>query len=746
MNQRQKDMQTVNGVRRSVRLQQLKEKNSSSSSFLSSPISLNVGKMNNILNKTVKNTKDTKNKKRKATKISKGKEEDYEDIDNPVEKKEKINWKNWYAATCTKNYLLKDAFLDTLQVKSSAVIKSDPDFSKHIAKSIEYGNRTDNFTATLLQHGKLFERKIINLLKNEVGKDKVSDKKDLFVDIQGDSCPRSEQKYLDTLSAIREGVPFITQAVLRNYEDQTYGVADLLVRSDYLNSFLDVPALTPQEVSTPAPLLQSLPSNKRLFPKNNTSSKKTKVSRPKGRVKNARTQVRAPSYHYVVVDIKYKTLMLRSDGIHLRNDNILKAYKSQLWIYNNALGKIQGYTPPYAFILGSKWKYTSCNINYEGNSCFNKLARIDYAGLDFKYIQETQNAIQWLKDLKREGDTWDLSKYPLPRKELYPNMCNSYDYPYHEIKKAFAEKHKDLTLIRNVGVKQRDHAFSHGVYSWDDPNCTTETLGLKGKTAKIIAPILEVNHSLTHDIIPKKISTNYGDWKIIPNSKNNIVEIFVDFEMTCPVFTEFEDLPHNYNVGKIFMIGAGYLHPSSKKWIFHKFVANSLTDSEEYRICKEFSNFLSSFNVKNKNRQIKCYHWSNAECSTWDRAMRKLTAHQKKYITLFSEKSQKGERVWVDLLKVFLEGGIAVKGVLNYGLKNIAKAFHKLGFISTIWGESECADGADAAVNVYRAYLESQHTNTLLSQHPILQDIAIYNEVDVKVLQEILYYLRKFHT
>lgn len=743
-------MQTINGLRRSVRLQELKNvKNisQSSSSPLPSPSSsLHIGKMNKISS----SSKDKKNPKPKGKKRKSSKSKEENDQQSNGNKKSKINWDEFIPATGLKNYIMKDGFLDTLQIKSSAVIKSDPDFSKYIAKSIEYSNKTDNFTATLLQHGKLFEQKIINLMKTEVGQNN-------FVDIQGDSCPRSEQKYLDTLTAIREGVPFITQAILRNYEDQTYGVADLLIRSDYLNNFLDVPALSPQEASTPAPLISSIPSSKTRKNTRNTKGKKIKNARAKARVKPlARATASASNspYHYVVVDIKYKTLILRSDGIHLRNDNILKAYKSQLWIYNNALGKIQGYTPPYAFILGSKWKYTSCGINHEGNSCFHKLARIDYSDLDAKYIEESKNAVQWLKDLKREGDKWDLSQYPLPRKELYPNMCNSYDYPYHEIKKAFAEKHKDLTLIRNVGVKHRENAFQHGVYTWDDPKCSVEVLGLKGKTAKIVQPILTVNSSdSTREIIPKKILSNYGNWKSVPSQKSKIVEVFVDFEMTCPVFTDFADLPNNFNVGKIFMIGAGYIQPTTNKWIFRKFIANSLTDAEEYRICKEFSDFLSSLSLplsaKNRNkRKVKCYHWSSAECSTWDRAMRKLTASQKKHVDVFENKNvKKGKNVeWVDLLKVFLEGGVAVKGVLNYGLKNIAKAFHRLGFIQTTWGESECADGADAAVNVYRAHMECQYTQSPLSQHPILQDIAVYNEVDVKVLQEILYYLRKHHT
>jgi len=104
-------------------------------------------------------------------------------------------------------------------------------------------------------------------------------------------------------------------------------VADILIRSDWINKFLDVNALSEKEMFVSAPELKNPMKNSRRF--------------RKSRNKNVR-------YHYVVIDIKYKTLPLRSDGVHLRNDANLKAYKSQLWIYTQALGKIQGYYPPYA--------------------------------------------------------------------------------------------------------------------------------------------------------------------------------------------------------------------------------------------------------------------------------------------------------------------------------------------------------------------------------------------------------------
>ena len=118
---------------------------------------------------------------------------------------------------------------------------------------------------------------------------------------------------------MKQGVPIIHSAPLSNKKNKTYGIADLLVRSDYLNQLVDVP-----------------------------------IDLPDGRATKLNTD-----YYYVVIDIKYQTLKLKSDGLHLLNNNSIRAYKAQTWIYNQALGNIQGYTPSCAYILGRRWNYTS---------------------------------------------------------------------------------------------------------------------------------------------------------------------------------------------------------------------------------------------------------------------------------------------------------------------------------------------------------------------------------------------------
>jgi hypothetical protein len=306
----------------------------------------------------------------------------------------------------------------------------------------------------------------------------------------------------------------------------------------------------------------------------------------------------------------------------------------------------------------------------------------------------------------------------------------------------FAEQNDDLTLLWYVGPKQRRIAHNNGIYSWKDPKCTSEALGMSGNfRPKVLSRILEANHSETNTIIPKNIENNMYDWAT-PE-----MEIFVDFETTCSVFSEQDSLPIQNGASLIFLIGAGYIDPKTKKWVYLKFLADNLTLNEETRICREFSNWVKKLQGKN---QVKLWHWSHAEPSFWNRAYRRQPQKKRRINRRLANQlglsEIQNDFKWCDLLKIFLREPIGVKGCLNYSLKTIAKTFYQHGFIKTVWDStSSTADGADVAVEAYRADLECKKTGTRFSEHPLAEDIVRYNEVDCKVLQEILDYLRTNH-
>ena len=584
-------------------------------------------------------------------------------------RKEDIDWNQWVAATLTRNYLLEDGILDLLQIQGSALTKTKVDYQDKFIKII--GSNPDNFIAAIMEQGIKFEKKVVQHLINKLGRKNV-------INIGGDTNPRSEAKYLETLQAMKDGYKVIYQGIVRNYRNKTYGIPDLLIRSDILEEIFELTPVVPDIV------------------------------------------------HYVVVDIKCKTLHLAADGIHLRNDGPIKAYKAQLCVYNQALGLMQGYTPNTAFILGWKWKYTQqrCGIikEYHGDNCFERLGHINYSNYDKTFIERTEKAVEWIRDVRQNAHTWDLTKLPLPREELYPNMCNPHDYPYGKIKRAFAEDIEEISLMWKCGTKHRKAAHAKGIYSWKDPRITPELLGIGGDfTSGVVHRILEVHHS-PQNILPKVIQNNFGNWK-----QPQKYEFFVDFEMTCSVFSDFDDITNDGTPSLIFMIGVGYVKEG--KWKYRSFTVDRLDTESEMAICRQFVEYMHKVSNGMWNN---IYHWSPAEASAWNRA--------------FVRDGNWCYLNWVDMLKIFHTEPIGVKGCLNFGLKNIAKAFHKFGYIQSTWDEGgSCVDGADAAVGAYKVDRETRRNGTLFKNHPLIQEIIKYNEIDCKVLQEILDYLRKNH-
>ena len=68
-------------------------------------------------------------------------------------------------------------------------------------------------------------------------------------------------------------------------------------------------------------------------------------------------------------------------------------------IYTNALGKLQGYTPPKAYILGRKWNYVSGGMYFSGNGWFDRLGVIDFEKVDKMYHQKTDQAVEYFDPL-----------------------------------------------------------------------------------------------------------------------------------------------------------------------------------------------------------------------------------------------------------------------------------------------------------------------------------------------------------
>lgn len=532
-------------------------------------------------------------------------------------------------------------------------------------------NKRDEFFSFILDRGNEFEKRVVEYInEHKLPVVSVSDK------ITTSSCKK-------TIKLMKEGVPIIHSAPFKNSKLHTKGIIDLLVRSDKLGYIV----------------------RKNPLPANLQTHRAPKLN---------------GNYHYVVIDIKFSTLMLRADGIHLLNSDNIPAYKGQTLIYNQAIGEIQGYQSNFAYILGRRWKYTRKGITMSSYDCFDKLGVIDFDGVDSEYIIRTQQAMEWLRQLQRYGNNWTTN--PPSREELYPNMCVD-SGEWNNDKKEIAREIGDITEIWYCGTKHRENAFRNGITTWRDPSCNSKIMGIHGKRAPVIDAILDINRQDVDTILPKKIVTNLHSWREPVN------EVFVDFETFCDVFADFDHLPTQQKTNTIFMIGVYY--KNNDTWTYRNFITDSPTIEGEYCIMDQFIKFMIELN------RPKMWYW-HAEKSIWN------TAENRQISNIFDYRLDNIVRnwdhlKWCDLAEIFREEPIVIKNCFSFGLKEVARALHSHGAIlSKI--ESQCDSGLVASVNAWNAYQMTDPVNS-----DIIKDIALYNQFDVKVLWEIINYLRNNH-
>ncbi len=508
-----------------------------------------------------------------------------------------------------------------------------------------------------------------------------------------------------TFEKMKEGVPIITQAMLYNYENKTFGVADILVRSDWINYIFNNNVLDHQEEIYKAPYLEG-------------------------------------DYHYRVIDIKWTTVELCANGKLIRNNQRFPAYKGQLAIYNAALGILQGYTPNKAYIMAKSWKYSAERVNYTGYNCFDLLGEIDYENFDKDYLEKTADAVHWVRNVRYNGREWTCVPPSVP--ELYPNMCNRYDNPYHKVKKEIASKIQELTEIWMIGTKNRNIAHDKGIFKWSDENCNSKNIGINGKkVAPIVDKIIDINRTIDGPLIkPDVISNNYNDWQ----TKKDI-EFFIDFEGLNSIFynrdMDIEDSKQNENI--IFLIGVGY--EENGKWNYIPFFMRGMNKTEEERAIQEFVDFIefkveehmAKYNIQNRNLCFPTfYHWGHAEITMFNNINRKFNNKWKRW---------QNSILWIDFCKIFQTEPIVVKNAKKFNLKEIARAFKSHGLINTVWDESGIDCGLSAMIDATDFYRQLNENNGLLTEemNKVFTEIIEYNEIDCKTVWEIVEYLRNNH-
>jgi hypothetical protein len=638
-------------------------------------------------NKMIKSLNSIWNKFNKYNKVSKTKKSSL------ITKK--IN--DYVSGTTVKNYLMQDPILDwfdeydsidsnkSVESNKYDCIDSNKYNSKKTFKLKKYNHviKKNDDSNILFKFGNQFEKNVNDNLKEKYG-DKVID-----INIDG-KCGCVRENYQKTIDEMMLGREIILQGVVFNDYNKTLGTFDLIVRSDFINTIVSRQVLSEEMETFKAPKLNG-------------------------------------NYHYIVIDIKWTTMTLCSNGYNIRNSGRFPSYKGQLAIYNCAVGNIQGYIPPKAYIMSKSWKIDKKNNIQEGYNVFDLLGEIDYENFDNKVIDNTIKAIDWIRCVRTFGDTWDLHNPTVP--EMYPNCSNKLDYPWSKKKQDIADKIGELTNIWYVTTKQRNNAHIKGIKSWKNNKCNGKLLGLTNEKERVVNEILKINRSDNLIISPNIIQNNDFDWK-----NEQPTDFYIDFETInySLVGDKIDILNSTIHNEILFMIGLGFVQ--NNKFEYKVFYLEQLTFEDEKIMFNEFINFLNNKIIQldsSKSYIPRLFHWGFAEQNNVNHINKKHYNCD----NFFSNYQ------WVNMYDIFTKEPIVIKDVFNFKLKNIGKSMFKHNLIKTSWDISD--DNPSDGLGAMFSAIECYNKNNIKSKK--FKSIVEYNKIDCKILYEILCYLRKNH-
>lgn len=595
----------------------------------------------------------------------------------------RVEWDQWVSATRTRNHVLGGPLADWLErfgeVKGYEKDRPDP--------------RTD-YLDFIFRKGREFEARVVDHLK-QVHPGGVRT-------IVTPGAPLSESNSLEaaeaTWEAMTEGVPIIYQGALRDAHHRVYGSPDLLVRSDTLVSLFPG-CLNPERAAVPAGDLD------------------------------------IGDRHYVVVDIKYSTLRFNASATGLLNQSSTPAYKAQAVLYNRALGRLQGYHPEWAFLLGRGWSRTQKKVVRRSDDCMDRLGpvRMNETYRDETWEVHANRAVEWIRRMRCSGGDWEA--VPPTVEELRPNAKANPGHWKSATQQIVAET-EDLTQLWRVGAEKRREANRAGLYRWTDPRVTPGSLNMGGNTARTLGELLKVNRQPdTPAVLPQRINAARSEWIATPE-----LEFYVDFETVSDVDDDFARFPLKNGQPLIFMIGCGHIEMGD--WRFVCFIADQLTEPDEANIVEAWLAHMNSVRGRiDPDSNPKVIHWSAAERSSLENAYNSARNRHP------SKQNEWRNPNWFDFLtRVIKAEPVVVRGSFGFGLKAVTNALYSHGLVQSRW-DSGPTDGLGAMVGAWWCQNQiNQGRAERLIHLDLMKEIRAYNQIDCRAMMESVAYLRTIGT
>jgi hypothetical protein len=405
--------------------------------------------------------------------------------------------------------------------------------------------------------------------------------------------------------------------------------------------------------------------------------------------------------HFVIIDFKFsqklETTAKRADLEHATN---------QVRIYSYILGHLQDHMPARGYVISRDTVDAPIvvDIDLELNQPLDE----ELTDLRTAYL-----------DIKVRGS--DLR--PWTDRQVALNPSNKQDEPWHDAKTEILKervKPKSLLMLPGVGPETARKMRLHGYKNIDDllkRNIDRlkfeEVEGIYPAMAERLRAVLKANKTgeaspIPTDLVPRRMD----------------IEIHIDTEYFSNLNVDFDkDWPLLSGTPIIFMIGCRY--KESGEWKFKRFTVAEESFAAEEVMLRKFLAFLRQKGVFDPSKQVALYCWSNAEASACRQAAQR------------HDFPQLDNLPFIDLLKVFKDGPIALPGMWSFGLKEVAEA---LGDYAPHY-RVEWPDGLDSGQNAQIAAWTAFDADEPLKT-PEMRLIAEYLEQDTTALDRILAWLR----
>jgi hypothetical protein len=476
-----------------------------------------------------------------------------------------------------------------------------------------------------------------------------------------------EKKDIDrTFHSMTIGDPIIYSSFICDKKDKIRGIPDLLIRNDYLPIIF-------KNFKNPDEDDQKLES---YFGK----------------------------YYYVPVEIKFSTVELAADKVHILNKGRMRIYKTQLFAYCKILQEIQGVLPKFSLIIGKRTLQDKTIIDP-----IEHPGVINYYSYDYQFVGTFVKGFEWLKNVKKNGLTWTLED--LQKQELYPNM-KSNNAMFYDDKKMLADRYGEITQLWRCSTFTRKNSLEQGIYSWKDFNFNSKVAGIPQAYRESLDNILKVNRE-NIDYYPLSFEDFNTNFRTVDN------EMFIDFEIVRDSF----DTESYGDSEWLFLIGVRY------KGEYTSFFMNSLTEEEEKRVITEFHNYVL------ENGNPRCWYWF-AEVRFWKSA---LARNKLDFCKLN----------WVDLYELYTKNRFAVKSSMNFKLKSYIKSLKNLNLINVPLPPDNCSDGISAMMIAWQYYESKDKKESSSDSFSFgkeyendMKDCVYYNSLDCQYLDVLLSFAR----